>query len=97
MVPLIGEQEMTKVFLKTFGPFYYERIAASALSDFTEMVSIGVRLEEAVREGRLTKYEGTKKSSYGFSRKKVKRMLLLEKGRLDQLEGINGTSNRLFM
>ena len=41
-----------------------------AVSDFTEMVSMGVRLEEAVREGRLTKDEGTKKSSYGFSRKK---------------------------
>ena len=61
---------MTKVFLKTLGSFYYERMVVSEPSDFTEMVSMGVRLEEAVREGRLTKYEGTKKSSYGFSRKK---------------------------
>ena len=70
MVPPIGEQEMTKVFLKTLGSFYYERMVASAPSDFTKMVSMGVRLEEAVREGHLTKNEGTKKSSYGFSRKK---------------------------
>ena len=42
----------------------------SASSDFTKMVSMGVRLEEAVKEGRLTKDEGTKKSLYGFSRKK---------------------------
>ena len=46
----------------------------SASSDFTKMVSMGVRLEEAVREGRLTKDEGTKKSSYEFSRKKESEM-----------------------
>ena len=45
-------------------------MVASAPSDFTEMVSMGVRLEEAVREGHLTKDEGTKKLSYEFSRKK---------------------------
>ena len=98
VVPPIGEQEMTKVFLKTLGLFYYERMVSSAPSDFTDMVSMGVCLEEAVREGRLTKDEGTKKSRTGsFERKKVKRMLLLEKGRLDQLEGINSTNNRLLL
>ena len=61
---------MTKGFLKTLGSFYYERMVASTPSDFTEMVSMGVHLEEAVREGRSTKDEGTKKLSYEFSRKK---------------------------
>ena len=46
VVPPMGEKEMTKVFLKTLGPFYYERMVASASSDFTEMVNMGVRLEE---------------------------------------------------
>ena len=72
VVPPMGEQEMTKVFLKTLGSFYYERMVASLSSDFTEMVRMGVCLEDAVREGHLTKDEGTKKSSYGFSRKKDK-------------------------
>ena len=88
---------MTKVFLKTLGSFYYERMVASAPNDFTEMVSMGVRLEEAIREGCLTKDEGTKKSSYRFSRNKVKQMLLLWKGRLGHLEDIIGTSNRLLL
>ena len=64
---------MTKIFLKTLGAFYYERMVESAPSDFTEMVGMGVRLEEAVREGRLTKGEesgGVKKPSYGFTKKK---------------------------
>ena len=64
---------MTNIFLKTLGAFYYERMVASAPSDFTEMVGMGVRLEEAVTEGRLTKSEGSggvNKPSYGFSKKK---------------------------
>ena len=64
---------MTKIFLKTLGAFYYERMVASAPSDFIEMVGMGVRLEEAVREGCLTKGEGSggvKKPSYGFTKKK---------------------------
>ena len=44
VVPPMGEQEMTKVFLKTLGSFYYERMVSSAPSDFTEMVSMGVCL-----------------------------------------------------
>ena len=67
------EKEMTKIFLKTLCVFYYERMVASVPSDFTEMVGMGIHLEEAVREGCLTKSEsfgGTKKPSYGFSKKK---------------------------
>ena len=73
VVPPMGEQEITKVFLKTLGSFYYEIMVASSPSDFTEMVSTSVRLEEAVREGQWLKDEGssgTKKSSYWFSKKK---------------------------
>ena len=53
---------MTKIFLKTLGSFYYEIMIASAPSDFTEMVSMGMRLEEGIREGRLVK-EGSPSSS----------------------------------
>ena len=48
-------------------------MVASVPSDFTETVGMGIRLEEAVREGRLTKNEGSggaKKPSYGFTKKK---------------------------
>ena len=73
MIPPMEEKEMTKIFLKTLGAIYYERMVASASSDFTEMVGMGIRLEEAVREGRLTRSEGSggvKKPSYGFTKKK---------------------------
>ncbi|KAI5432208.1 hypothetical protein KIW84_036091 [Lathyrus oleraceus] len=62
---------MTKIFLKTLSSFYYERMIASAPSDFTEMVNMGMRLEEGVREGRLSKDEGSSSRRYGaFAKKK---------------------------
>ncbi|KAK2430309.1 hypothetical protein QL285_028656 [Trifolium repens] len=57
--PPLEEKEMTKIFLKTLESFYYERMIASAPSDFTEMVNMGMRLEEGVREGRLAKESGS--------------------------------------
>ena len=60
---------MTKIFLKTLSSFYYEQMVASAPSDFTEMVNMGMRLEEGVREGRLSKDESSSKR-YGAFKKK---------------------------
>ena len=72
--PPLEEKEMTKIYLKTLSSFYHSRMVTSAPSDFTEMVNMGVRLEEAVREGRLTKEIEASSSSkkYGntFSKKK---------------------------
>jgi len=47
--------EMTKLFLKTLDQFYYGKMVGSSPRDFTEMVDMGVRLEEGVREGRLVR------------------------------------------
>ncbi|XP_058751635.1 uncharacterized protein LOC131624732, partial [Vicia villosa] len=74
VIPPMEEKEMTKIFLKTLGPFYYEKMIASAPVDFTEMVGMGVRLEEAVREGRLVRNDnssgGAKKYGSSFQKKK---------------------------
>ena len=35
VIPPMEEKEMTKIFLKTLGSFYYEIMVASAPSDFT--------------------------------------------------------------
>src|SRR3954468_7802471 len=69
VIPPMEEKEMTKIFLKTLGPFYYEKMIASALVDFTEMVGMGVRLEEAVREGRLVQNDSVSSivKKYGSS------------------------------
>ena len=76
---------MTKIFLKTLGTFYYERMVASSPSDFTEMVGMGVRLEEAVREGRLSKdgdsSNGAKKYGDSSSKKKEQDSYAILRGR----------------
>ncbi|KAI5436026.1 hypothetical protein KIW84_022456 [Lathyrus oleraceus] len=70
--PPLEEKEMTKIFLKTLSSFYYERMITSAPNDFTEMVNMGMRLEEEVREERLSKEEASSSKRYGgsFSKKK---------------------------
>ena len=45
---------------------------ASALSDFIEMVNMGMRLEEGVREGRLSRDEASASKKYGSSFSKRK-------------------------
>lgn len=47
--PPLEENKMTKML----SPFYYDRMVASAPSDFTKMVNMGLILEEGVREGQL--------------------------------------------
>src|SRR4051812_32372227 len=83
--PPLKEKEMTKIFLNTLGPFYYERMIASALSDVTEKVNMGMRLEEGVRMGRLTKESGsssgTKKFESGFQKKKEQSVDMISQGR----------------
>ena len=71
ITPPLEEKEMTKIFLKTLSSFYYERMIASALDDFTEMVNMGMRLEEGVREGRLSREEVSSNKRYdnSFSKK----------------------------
>ena len=79
------EKEMTKVFLRTLSPFYFEKMVASSPSDFAEMVNMGVRLEEAVREGRMTRDDGSnsgaKKPSYGFTKKKEQDANAISRGK----------------
>jgi len=57
---------MTRIFLNTLSQFYYEKMTASAPSDFAEMVNMGIRQEDGVREGRLVKESV---STYGFKKK----------------------------
>src|SRR3954464_5831385 len=96
--PPLKEKEMTKIFLNTLGPFYYERMIASAPSDFTEMVNMGMRLEEGVRTGRLTKEggssSGTKKFGSGFQKKKEQSVDMVSQGRQKETSIVN---NRLLL
>jgi len=58
---------MTQTFLKTLKKDYVERMIIAAPSNFSEMVTMGTHLEEAVREGIIVFEKG--ESSSNASRK----------------------------
>ncbi|GAU10369.1 hypothetical protein TSUD_420520, partial [Trifolium subterraneum] len=66
----------------------YERMIASPTNDFTELVNIGVRLEEGVRQGRLVKESvptnTVKKFGNNFQRKKEQEVSMVAHGRPQQ-------------
>jgi len=86
--PHIEEKEMTKLFFKTLSQFYYERMVGSAPREFTEMVSMGIHLEEGVREGWLVKESAsassTKKFGNNFPRKKEQEVSMVAHERPQQ-------------
>lgn len=64
---------MIKLFLKMLSLFYHDRMVASVPSDFIEMVNIGLRLEEGVREGQLKEggsTDSSRKCGNGLPKKK---------------------------
>ncbi|KAI5436199.1 hypothetical protein KIW84_022602 [Lathyrus oleraceus] len=60
-----------------------DRDQLSSPSDFTEMVNMGMRLEEGVREGRLSKEEASSNKRYGniFGKKKDNEANAISSGR----------------
>ena len=78
--PSLEEKELTEIFLKTLSSFYYERMVASAPSDFTEMVNM-------VREGRLVRNtESSSSKRYGgaLQKKKEQEISNISQGRQRQ-------------
>jgi len=53
--PPLEEKELTEIFLETLDQFYYEHMLASASGNFAKMMTLGMRIEEWVRKGRLVK------------------------------------------
>ncbi|GAU49857.1 hypothetical protein TSUD_374390 [Trifolium subterraneum] len=72
--PPVEEKELCKIFLHTLRPFFYEKMVGIVSRSFTEMVEMGMCLEEGVRQGRLIRENAPTKTAkkYGnnFSKKK---------------------------
>jgi hypothetical protein len=61
--PRLDEEELTQTFLKTLKKEYKERMIVSAPNNFSDMVTMGTRLEEAVREGIIVFEKGESSAS----------------------------------
>jgi len=53
--PPLEEKELTEIFLETLDQFYYEHMLASPSDNFAKLMTVGMRIEEWVRKGRLIK------------------------------------------
>jgi len=53
--PPLEEKKLTEIFLNTLDQFYQEHMIASASSNFARMLTLGMRIEEWDRKGRLVK------------------------------------------
>ena len=79
------ERELTKIFLQTLDSFYYEKMIGVASHDFTDMVGMGMRIEEGIKAGRLFR-EGApsnpaKKFDNNFTKKKEQGVGMVAHGR----------------
>jgi hypothetical protein len=63
VTPRLDEEELTQTFLKTLKKEYMERMIISAPNNFSDMVTMGTRLEEAVREGIIILEKGESSGS----------------------------------
>ncbi|GAU47885.1 hypothetical protein TSUD_404570 [Trifolium subterraneum] len=82
--PPVEEKELCKLFLHTLSPFFYEKMVGIVSRSFTEMVEMGMCLEEGVRQGRLirenTPTSTAKKYGNNFSKKKESEVGIVAQG-----------------
>ncbi|GAU51805.1 hypothetical protein TSUD_415930 [Trifolium subterraneum] len=82
--PPVEEKELCNLFLHTLSPFFYEKMVGIVSRSFTEMVEMGMCLEEGVRQGRLIKENAptstTKKYGNSFSKKKESEVGMVAQG-----------------
>ncbi|GAU16666.1 hypothetical protein TSUD_326160 [Trifolium subterraneum] len=72
--PPVEEKKLCKLFLHTLSPFFYEKMVGIVSRSFTEMVEMGICLEEGVRQGWLKRENAptntAKKYGNSFLKKK---------------------------
>jgi hypothetical protein len=78
--PPLLEKEMTGLFSNTFKALYFEYLVGSAAHNFSDLVVIAERIEQAVRTGRIM--DPTKKR--GFFGKKKKQKFTMSKGKVEE-------------
>lgn len=72
--PALSDNELIDIFMGILQGFYYERMVGSSYSNFIDIVTIGERIENRLKSGKITgnatQQTVSKKSRGGFSKKK---------------------------
>ncbi|XP_058745950.1 uncharacterized protein LOC131618811 [Vicia villosa] len=84
--PPLVEKELISMFMDTLSPFFWEKMIGSISSSFTDLVTIGQRLEEGIKKGKVSTVgesaNGTIKSFGNFQRKKEETNAILNERRM---------------
>ncbi|XP_039688637.1 uncharacterized protein [Medicago truncatula] len=86
--PPLDEREVSDLFYETLSPFYSEKMLGCASQKFTNMVDMGVRIEEWVRKGRVSKdgassggsSNGNRKFGNGYPKKNAQEVGMVTHG-----------------
>ncbi|XP_039683788.1 uncharacterized protein [Medicago truncatula] len=86
--PPLDEREVSDLFYETLSPFYSEKMLGCASQKFTDMVDMGVRIEDWVRKGRVSKdgvssggsSNGNRKFGNGYSKKNAQEVGMVAHG-----------------
>lgn len=64
--------ELVDIFMRTLQGLYYEKMVGSSSSNFANMVTIGERIENGLKTGKIASIDSQSmaKKSQGFSKKK---------------------------
>ncbi|XP_058776989.1 uncharacterized protein LOC131651341 [Vicia villosa] len=76
------DMELTSLFMDTLSPFFWEKMIGSVSSNFTDLVTIGQRLEEGIRKGKVSvAADSSRKPFGGFQKKKEGETSAIERPR----------------
>lgn len=70
--PTLTDAELVDIFMSTLQGMYYEKMVGSSLSDFADIVTIGERIENGLKMGKIASIDNqiVAKKSHGFVKKK---------------------------
>ena len=57
--PPLGEKELTGMFMDTLQPIFYEKMVGSISSGFADLVTIGERIEQGLKNGKIVNTAGS--------------------------------------
>lgn len=68
----LTDAELVDIFMGTLQGLYYEKMVGSSSSNFSDMVTIGERIENGLKTGKIANInsQSVAKKSQGFAKKK---------------------------
>jgi hypothetical protein len=79
MINCLGEKDQINIMMKGLLLVYFNRMLSTPIMDFEQLCDSGMRIEDAMENGKIEKNEGraTYKKTYGQTSKSTPRPMLM--------------------